>query len=52
MYNHYVYPVGSVAAGGTVAALSGWNVAGWVLLGASVLVAAGMTITRLRRARG
>lgn len=49
MYAHHIYPVGAVAAGGTVAALSGWNVAGWVLLSASVLVAAGMTVVRLRR---
>lgn len=45
----YQYPVGAIAAGGTVAALSGWNALGWVLLGASVLVATGMTFVRLRR---
>jgi hypothetical protein len=51
MYNHG-YPIGSVATGGTIAALYGWNLAGWMILAASVLVAGGMTIMRLRRARG
>jgi hypothetical protein len=46
-----VYPSGPVAAGGVVAALSGWTVAGWLLLGTSVLIAVGMTVMRLRRRR-
>jgi hypothetical protein len=50
MYNHY-YPVGAVAAGGTIAVTSGLTIAGWVLLGAAVLAATVMTTVRLRRGR-
>lgn len=50
MYNH-LYPTGAVAAGGAIAATSGWMVLGWVLLGAAVLLGGGMTVARLRRGR-
>jgi hypothetical protein len=46
-----MYPVGAVAAGGTIAMTSGWMVLGWTLLGVSALAAASMTTVRLRRGR-
>jgi len=51
MCNH-LYPTGAVAAGGTIMVTSGLTIAGWILLGAAVLVAGVMTAVRLRRGRG